>query len=359
VRGAEVLAQRMLANLTPRSDAFRHAVRLGVVVTVATALAHATDLGRGYWLALTAVLVLRPEFSITFTRGVARAAGTLLGVVIATTIAVVANPHGWVLVAFVAAFVWLSGALFNASYAVFSVVITGVVVFLLAGLDQQPVTTGKDRLLATVLGAALALTAYVVWPTWGRRPASEAVADLADATYRYVIATLRSYLDPQRRSAVPLAALSREARLARTNAESTLGRSLADPSPRRIDSQATAEILAALRRLSIAAHTLRLRRPGAADALPRREFRELVDAIDAELNAAVARLRFGRITHRHEPLRERHRALLAASSQPADAASALILAETDELVDATNSLSAVLDHEAAPLVLEPHRAHSR
>lgn len=356
VRGVEAIAQRMIANITPRSDAFTHALRLVVVVTIATTLAHLVDLGRGYWLALTTVLILRPEFAITFTRGVARAAGTLLGVAAATGIAVAANPHGWLLVGLVAASIWLSGALFSASYALFSIAITGVVVFLLEGIDRHPVTTGEDRLLSTVLGAALALLSYVVWPTWGRRPAADALADLADATHRYAVAVLRSYLHPTSESGSPaaLSALSRAVRLARTNCEAALARSLADPGARQLDAQTTAQLLAALRRISITAHTMRLRRPDDASTLltmSGRQLDALTKSVDVELGGAAARLRFGQVTRRHEPLRDRHQALLTSvmggtdASGRTDPASALVVAETDELVDATNSLNAVLDSE--------------
>ena len=354
VQGVVALSERMAANLTPRSDAFRHAIRLAVVITAATALAHAVGLGRGYWLALTAVIVLRPEFSITFTRGVARAIGTLLGVVLATAIDVLAHPHGWVLVALVVISVFLCGALFNASYTVFSIAISGVVVFLLAGLDNHPVTTGEDRLLATVFGAALALIAYLAWPTWGRRPTSEALADLADGTHRYVIAVLRTYLSNGESSSADrakLPALSRAARLARTNTESALERSLADPGPRQFDAQAALAMLAALRRLSIAGHTLRLRRPEGAVALPQREFARLVDSLDVELNAIAANLRFGRLTVRHEPLRDEYRAVVERSPTRPDDVAALLLAETDELVDATNTLNSVIDAVGQPSVV--------
>jgi hypothetical protein len=368
VHGAELIAQRMIANITPRSDAFTHALRLAVVVTIATALAHVVGLGRGYWLALTTVLILRPEFAITFTRGVARAVGTLLGVAVATGIAVATHPHGWLLVAFVAGSIWLCGALFNASYVLFSIAVTGVVVFLLEGIDQNPVTTGEDRLLSTLLGAALALLSYVVWPTWGRRPAADALADLADATHRYAVAVLRSYLDPDADDASPaaLSARSRAVRLARTNSEAALDRSLADPGTRRMHAQTTVNVLAALRRISITAHTMRLRRPDDASTLRAtagRELTALTNSVDIELGGVAARLRFGRVTRRHEPLRERHRALLtavgdamSASGKP-DASSALVVAETDELVDAANSLTAILD--AADPVRGQRRARAR
>jgi uncharacterized membrane protein YccC len=349
--GVEATTERMRANLTWQSDAFQHAVRLAVVVSAAAVIAHAVGIGRGYWLALTAVLVLRPEFSITFTRGVARAVGTFVGVGIATIVAVTAHPHGWVLVPFVGVFVWLSGALFNASYAAFSVAVTGAVVFLLAGLDTDPVADARDRLVATVLGAALALGAYALAPTWGRRPVADAVADLADATHRYVRLVLEAVIDPSAdTSATPAA--GRALRLARTNAEAAISRSLGDPASRRVDQTSTVGMLATFRRLAIAAHTLRLSPTVAPEeelngamALPGvpTALKELTAAIDTELEAIAARLRFGRVTVVRQPLRALHREVAAALPADPEAPGALVVAETDEIVDATNSLADIVE----------------
>ena len=344
-QGAEAIVERMQANLTWQSDAFQHAVRLAVVVSASAVIAHAVGIGRGYWLALTAVLVLRPEFSVTYTRGVARAVGTVVGVGIATIVAVTAHPHGWALVPFVGVFVWLSGALFNASYAAFSVAVTGAVVFLLAGLDTDPVADARDRLVATVLGAALALGAYALAPTWGRRPVADAVADLADTTQRYVALVLQAVTDPAAdTSAVPGA--SRAVRLARTNADAAINRSLGDPASRRIDRAATLEMLATFRRLAIAAHTLRLSPTVTLDGVPP-ALKELTAAVDSELEAIAARLRFGRVTVVREPLRALHREVAAALPADPAALGALVVAETDEIVDATNSLADIVERSPA------------
>jgi uncharacterized membrane protein YccC len=343
--GAEAIVERMRANLTWQSDAFQHAVRLAVVVSASAVIAHAVGIGRGYWLALTAVLVLRPEFSVTYTRGVARAVGTILGVGIATIVAVTAHPHGWVLVPFVGVFVWLAGALFNASYAAFSVAVTGAVVFLLAGLDTDPVADARDRLIATVLGAALALAAYALAPTWGRRPVADAVADLADTTQRYVALVLQAVTDPGADVSV-LPGASRAVRLARTNAEAAINRSLGDPASRRIDHVAALEMLATFRRLAIAAHTLRLSSTVNLDGVPP-SLNELTAAIDSELEAIAARLRFGRRTVVRQPLRALHREVAAALPADPAAPGALVVAETDEIVDATNSLADIVERAPA------------
>ncbi|MGA2420314.1 MAG: FUSC family protein, partial [Candidatus Acidiferrum sp.] len=71
------------ANLALGSSAFRHAVRLAVMVATADALGHALsniyDWHRPYWMPMTVVLVLKPEFTTTFSRGLLRIVGTIAG----------------------------------------------------------------------------------------------------------------------------------------------------------------------------------------------------------------------------------------------------------------------------------------
>ena len=47
------------------SPAFRHAVRLAVVIPLATAISYVLPWQRGYWLPLTALIVLKPDFAAT------------------------------------------------------------------------------------------------------------------------------------------------------------------------------------------------------------------------------------------------------------------------------------------------------
>ena len=115
----------------------------------------------------------------------------------------------------------------------------------------------------------------------------------------------------------------------------------------------TLDLLASFRRQAIAAHTLRLAPSGALEVTPP-ALATLVSALDEELAANAARLRFGRVSVHRLPLRELHRALTEAMSDaygnaPSDRA-LLVLAETDELVDATNSVAELLDgHDAEVL----------
>ncbi len=106
------------ANLTFRSTAFRHAIRLGVALLIASALARLLPLPlqRGYWIPLTVLLILRPDFTSTFTRGVARFLGTILGVVLTGLLISLIAPSQTLLVILAIVTAYLAFSLLYASF---------------------------------------------------------------------------------------------------------------------------------------------------------------------------------------------------------------------------------------------------
>ena len=80
------------ANLNLRSESFRHAIRLAAALAVASVLVTVLPLERGYWVALSTLVVLRPDYSGTMSRGIERILGTLVGSVAATVIAAELRP---------------------------------------------------------------------------------------------------------------------------------------------------------------------------------------------------------------------------------------------------------------------------
>src|SRR5262249_4556669 len=76
-------------NLTPRSESFQHGLRLGLALGAGVAAYWLIGFSEhGFWVPLTVLFVLRPDYDSTFDRLVLRAAGTLVGLVIATALSV-------------------------------------------------------------------------------------------------------------------------------------------------------------------------------------------------------------------------------------------------------------------------------
>ena len=245
-------------NASLESPAGRHAVRLAVVVLIAELLVQHLPVSRSYWVVVAAATTLRPEFGATFTRGTERALGTCVGVGLAGAIAVALHPTGAVTIVLVGLLGWAGYAVFPASFALGFAFITALVVFLLNVLSPDTLATAWARLVDTLIGGSLGLIAYAVWPTWSNASAWQALADLVSADRSYLAEILDALVRGRPAADAVIPGLSRRARVARTNAQSTVARSLSEPKTRRIDADQSQGALAALRRLIQAAHILRL-----------------------------------------------------------------------------------------------------
>jgi uncharacterized membrane protein YccC len=225
------------ANLTLRSTAFRHAIRLGIVLAVATALYLVFPLQRGYWIPLTVLLILKPDFSTTYSRGAARTAGTMLGALLTTILVAVFSPTNSTLVVLVGIVAFIAFSILNANYALFSAFVTAEAVLLIAFFDPHPLDTVIYRTIDTAIGGMLALIAYALWPTWEHQQVASKVAARLEAVRLYFIAVMEAYARPSAYDASAIAHRRWEGRLARSNAEASVERALSEPERYRIDEE--------------------------------------------------------------------------------------------------------------------------
>ncbi len=147
--------------LRERGETFQYAVRQGLTVATAAELARYLELASGYWVPMTALIVLKPGLRETFQRGLERVAGTLLGAALATLLVHALRLDPVTVAGLTVLFAWLAYTLINVNYGVFAVFLTGYIVFLLdfGGLSTQVVAA--RRAVNTALGGGLALLSYV------------------------------------------------------------------------------------------------------------------------------------------------------------------------------------------------------
>jgi uncharacterized membrane protein YccC len=244
------------AQLTPRSSAFRHATRLGVALMLAVVAYRVLPIGRGYWVPLTVLFVLKPDYLSTYSRGVGRALGTMLGVAIAATIVTVGHPSDPVVLALLSVLTYLSYAVFWANYALFSVTLTVLVALLVEFAGGSAIGAVEERIVDTAIGGAIALGAFALWPTREEPALREAIAQLLAAHVRWLDAIVAGLADP---AAYDPATMQRErlaTRVARANAAAALQRAAAEPARRRPDIPRATAILEALARVDDSALVL-------------------------------------------------------------------------------------------------------
>jgi uncharacterized membrane protein YccC len=327
------------ANLTPASAAFRHAVRLSGALVAATVLAHVLPVGRGYWVGLTVLVVLQPDFGATFSRGIARIGGTVLGVGVATALLAALRPGPVLLAALTVLLAFAAMSVMKASFTAFSACVTAAITVLLAFTGLPGFRTVPDRLVDTVLGGVIAMLAYLVWPTWEAVRLRGNLAALLDAQARYGTAVLRAYADPESRDIVALRQARLEARLARTNAEASVTRAFAEPRPhRRVDPEVALGTVAATRRYALAILALHGHLPSASPVVtPRLD--GLADAVGETLEGLASSLRNGHSPPDGEPLRDLHRAFVTATGGDG---TTVLAAETDTVVEAVDTVAELL-----------------
>lgn len=259
----------LAANVSWDSAVLRHAVRLAVALLVAATGTHLLHLPRGYWIGLTVAIVLRPDFAATFSRGLGRVGGTLLGLGVATGLAYAAHGSTAVIVS-IGLLVLAARIIGPANFALSGTAVTGLVVLLTALAGARPETTILDRGLDTLLGGLLALGLYALWPTWERGQLPGRLGDLLDAYRAYTAIVLAGWIDPASSQPDRRDAPRRRARLARSNAEASVDRLRGEPVRAHGMVDLAENLLAGTHRLALAALALEAHladTPGNAAAL--------------------------------------------------------------------------------------------
>ncbi|MHB8191031.1 MAG: FUSC family protein [Ferrimicrobium sp.] len=170
-----------------------HAGRLVLVLVTGTYLAHILALPNGYWVPMTAAVVLQGDFSGTVQRGLARLGGTLIGAVAVTELAALVVPARGVLIAVIVLLTWCTYATYRANYFLYSIFLTSDVVVMFTMIGSPVGTTAQERAVATALGGAIAITVFLLWPTWRRRLLPRSLAAMVRTQGAYAAAVLRSF----------------------------------------------------------------------------------------------------------------------------------------------------------------------
>jgi uncharacterized membrane protein YccC len=157
-------SRRLRGGLSLSDAALRHALRFGIALAVGVAIYRAVDLGsHGYWVPLTILFVLKPEPGETHRRLAMRAAGTVLGLILATALAELLGGQIEVTALVLAAAAACAFALLAIEYALFTTAITVYVVLLTDSLGSPAFEAADERAVGTALGIFVAGVAFWVW----------------------------------------------------------------------------------------------------------------------------------------------------------------------------------------------------
>src|ERR1700691_546570 len=132
LRSSVEQAARSLIKRDKPPSAVPYALRLAITLGVSTEIYRYFGFANGYWIPMTALLVLRPGLTDTVSRAIARTVGTLAGAMLVSYALAHLQPTPPTLAILVLLFAWLSYSLNLVNYALFTLVLTAYIVSLLA-----------------------------------------------------------------------------------------------------------------------------------------------------------------------------------------------------------------------------------
>ena len=215
-------AGTLVANASVQSIGARHAARVGIATTAAFLNVRLLHLPFGYWATMATLLILQPSIATSWPRSVERAAGSVVGGLLAAAITLVVHaPIALSLVVF--PLVCATMALRSVSYSLFVLFITPsfVLVADFASPGGTELVHAMLRLGNNVLGCVIALAAtFLLWPT--REPAK--LRDRLSTAISTHLNYLSASVGRTRNDTLELERLRRAAGLASNNAEEVVAR---------------------------------------------------------------------------------------------------------------------------------------
>lgn len=332
------------ANLRLSSIACRHAIRCGVCLALAMIGSRLASVEHGYWIPMTVAIVLKPDFAGTFSFGLLRVIGTLLGLALVSLLLHVAFGGEWSRIILLGLLCFGFREVTTMQYGFGVMFLTGMIVVLLSFEGIAPGEAMTARAISTTAGSVIALLAYLAWPTWEVGRVRGALADLIDAYRRYFMAVLGD--DHRVRADVRSASRS-----ARTNAQASLDRLHGEPRPDAgLVTLADGLFANANRFIRIAMTLEAIRQTNGATPI-RDQVKRFATEVDRTLTDIAACLRDSTALSTQNSLREEQRKLVVSlQNEPTDGANRIPAAAwidaSDRLTNTVNTLAHLLRRQA-------------
>ncbi|WP_029048331.1 FUSC family protein [Cupriavidus sp. amp6] len=176
-------------NLHWRSPAFRFALRMSMAVALGLWITnHLPYVSHSYWILLTIIVILKPNFSMTKQRYNDRVIGTLIGCVVAVGILKVVD-EPLILLGVLFLSLVASAAFVTIKYRYTAIAACIQVLIQINLLMPGSPTVAGERLVDTVIGGIIASLFSFVLPSWEYRAIPKLVENVLQANRRYIAAT--------------------------------------------------------------------------------------------------------------------------------------------------------------------------
>lgn len=178
--------KRLRDNFNVDSIVFKHALRLMLCVISGFSIGTVFHFKNTYWILITILVIMRPNYGITKLRTMQRVYGTLIGTAVSFVIIyLTTNVYVYAGITFTAMI--FAFAYIQQNYMRAAAFITINIVFVFAMLSTNPFGIISSRIIDTLMGAGLAmLFNYFFWPVWEAQTIAKILAGSLLANKNYI-----------------------------------------------------------------------------------------------------------------------------------------------------------------------------
>lgn len=280
-----ILAQ----HFSLKSPMLRHAFRVSLAMVFGFLLGSIFDLKNAYWIVLTIVVIMRPNYGLTKERSKNRIIGTIIGAIIATTIVLITQ-NTIVYMALAVISLTFAFSLIQQSYKAGAAFITLNIVFVYALIDPNAFAVIQFRVIDTVIGATIAVLAnYLLFPSWEYKNLDAVIINAITSNSNYLKATKQLYHNKEAKN-LDYKISRKEAFLAMSNLNAAFQRLTQDPKSKQKESVLIYDIVTLNHTIlsavaSIGSYILNHKTTSASE-----EFDTIIDGITDTLKHATLKL---------------------------------------------------------------------
>ncbi|MGK0414117.1 MAG: putative membrane protein YccC [Polaribacter sp.] len=229
-------------NLSLNSKMFRHSFRLTITILCTYLLGFTLEIQNAYWIMLTVIVIMRPNYGLTKERSKDRVIGTIIGAFIAFCIVLLTqNEIVYSVLAFISLI--LSFSLIQQNYKSAATFVTISIIFLYSLINPNAFEVIQYRVLDTVIGAAIAVVAnYIILPTWEADNLRQVLLNALKMNKNYLLAAQVLYEDSTTRKLTYNLA-RKDAFLAVSNLNASFQRLTQDPKSKQKEFELIYEIV--------------------------------------------------------------------------------------------------------------------
>lgn len=176
----------LATNFNFDSAIFRHSLRLSIVILIGYLIGSYFSVQNSYWILLTIVVIMRPNYGLTKERTRKRIIGTLIGGALAIAIVYITqNALVYSILGLLS--LTLAFSLIQRNYTTAAIFITLSIIFIYALLRPDVLDVIQFRILDTLVGAGLAaLGNFILWPKWELQNMNNVIGASVKANLAYL-----------------------------------------------------------------------------------------------------------------------------------------------------------------------------